>query len=630
MSKSFGDFLRAVAVTTACLSALADAPALVTARTASGIDLRLTCAEPASWTFQLDTVATGGVEEAVVTMRSATPAEPPEFRVDFGGVSGVGARHVWTPYSERYMMRPQDWGDFPYASSLANGSPVAAAFGNDANCLAVAASEALRPVDYALVVHANTCKLSGRFRFFGVREAARAEYAVRLWFDRRPVFWADAVREASDWIVRQAGCTPAAVPAQALEPVYSTWYAFDQDVTAARLEPEMRLAAAAGMRTAILDDGWQKATSRTFYSGTGDWMPVASRFPDMRRHVDAVHATGLKYMLWLALPFVGDESKAWNDFKDKFLFVHKGGTAVLDPRFPEVRAHLVAICERAVRDWDFDGLKLDFIDQFSFSCDDPDLAIPAEPGVDRAIAEGFAGRDIRELPQAVDRLMKDVLARVRAVKPDALIEFRQHYMGPAIRQYGNMIRAIDCPVDPNKNRKLIADLRLTSGTTAVHSDMLVWSPDETVEGAAQSVLSAIFGVVQYSMVLGRLSEEHRRMVRHWIAFSQAHRETLLFGAFRPHGPEQGYPLIEAESSRERIVAAYGPVRASVPVGALDKDVFILNATAVGDVVAELPQDATVETFDTCGRPVASQKVAKGLVKLAIPRSGYARVVRERK
>jgi len=129
------------------------------------------------------------------------------------------------------------------------------------------------------------------------------------------------VRRAADWTVAANGFEPCPVPEAAFAPLYSTWYAFMQDVHADVLEREMKLAHALGMRTAILDDGWQKQQSTTFYSKTGDWLPVASRFPDMKRHVDAVHAAGMRYMLWYSVPFVGEESATWKTFEGKFLNV---------------------------------------------------------------------------------------------------------------------------------------------------------------------------------------------------------------------------------------------------------------------------------------------------------------------
>jgi alpha-galactosidase len=435
-----------------------------------------------------------------------------------------------------------------------------------------------------------------------------------LRFDRRLRFWAEPVCELSRWLADEAGFKSAFVPESAYDPLYSTWYAFWQDVNAVPLEREAKLAADLGMKTMILDDGWQKMESASFYSATGDWMPVASRFPDMKKHVDAVHRAGLKYMLWLAVPYMGDEAKAWERFKDKLLEVQgrksPGRVGVLDPRFPEVREYLISTYERAVGEWGFDGLKLDFIDCFKL------------PAVDPAVKDNYAGRDIRSVPEAVDRLMKDILARLKKINPDVLVEFRQSYMGSAILQYGNMIRAADCPADPWANRKRICDLRLTSGSTSVHSDMIAWSGDESAAGAALPILNALFATIQYSMILEKASAEHREVIRHWLRFSQEHRETLLKSAFRPRHPQNAYPLIEAESDRELIVAVYNPD--TVAAAKAGKKSYVINATLSPSLVVELDGAVRAELYDTLGRKVTDRDCGKGLVRLDVPAGGFAK------
>ena len=317
-------------------------------------------------------------------------------------------------------------------------------------------------------------------------------------------------------------------------------------------------------------------------------------------------------MLWLAVPFMGDEAKNYPRFRKMLLT--GGDTGILDPRFPEVREYLISTYERVVGEWGFDGVKLDFIDSFQL------------PDKDPAIADGYAGRDYRSLPEAVNRLMKDVLARLRKIKPDVLVEFRQHYMGPAILQYGNMMRCADCPADPCANRRRICDLRLTSDGIAVHSDMLVWSKDETPEGAALPILNALFSTIQYSMVLSKMSPDHRRVVSAWIRFTQDHREALLKGSFRPHHPEMGYAWIEGESSQERVVAAYAD-DVCVKAGDADRQVFLVNATGKAGLLAELaPEAAKVEYFNVFGEKVGERSSLSGIVRLAVPASGYAKVV----
>ena len=577
---------------------------------AGEVDLKVDLKEKGSWRYELVRNSKGPQEVFTIRLKTDVPTAPPEFDAFFT-CAPHGAHNLWQPMDEgmeRHRLYAIEWGSVRYSSELARNEPLACAFGEDEfNSLTIACSEAMRHVKYAITSHSTDALLEGHFRFFTKPEHPISSYEVKILVDRRRIFWADAVREASAWIGEAAGLRPCRVPEAAFDPLYSSWYAFWQDVHDDDIVREVKSAAALGMKSAILDDGWQKESSKSYYSATGDWVPAKSRFPDMRAHVDKVHAAGIKnYMLWLSVPFVGNEAKAYKRFRGKYLWGEGGDVAGLDPRFPEVREHLVKTYERCVRDWDFDGLKLDFIDAISAD-DDP------------AAKEGWRGRDCKTIPEGVDRLMTAVHDRLSAIKPNILIEFRQRYTGPAIRRYGNMLRATDCPYDLVGNRKRIADLRLTSGGTAVHSDMLVWNSSDTPEEAGRVILNAIFGVVQYSMKLAAVSDSHRAVIRRWIDFSAAHRETLLKGSFRPRHPELMYPVIEAESAAERIVAVYSDgIFVTV---ASDRPTFILNAAAKAEVVVDLAAPTKVRAYDVFGAFTGETRLEKGLRRVSCPVSG---------
>ena len=580
----------------------------------------VSCENLGSWTLSAVPRNEGnGVVRVDIRLVASNASRPPAFNLDYE-LPGVGADHVWSAFDDRYMLYASGFGGRThYSSQLAYQTPVLAVFGDEgSNVLAVACSEALRKVKFGVGISERTCTLQGRFQFLTEDDTPTTSYSVSVRLDRRRCFWATAVKDASDWVGTVNGFKPCHVPLAAFDPLYSTWYAYWQDVNAWELEREAPAAAKLGMRTAILDDGWQKKESASWYSATGDWMPTVSRFPDMKGHVDKIHAAGLRYMLWLSVPYVGDESDAWVRFQGKFLRVDgnasPGRVGVLDPRFPEVREYLIQTYERVVRDWGFDGLKLDFIDEFVIK------------GVDPAVSENYRGRDIRSLPVAVDTLMRDVVSRLTAIRPDVLLEFRQQYMGPAIRQYGNMIRATDSPADSDRIRKQIADLRLTSGNTAVHSDMLVWHPEEAVERAARPILNSLFSVIQYSMVLNRLPEKHRALVRHWIDFTQRHRAALVGGVFRPCHPELLYPRIEGESESERIVALYS-VAQPVDVAELSKPVVLVNATFETAIPVISSVRAKVRIFDVTGSERGAVEIQPGVRMLSVPVSGYAEIVR---
>ena len=583
----------------------------------------ITCDNPGGWKFSATASVDGGRDVVTVKIVASKEMMPPQFGVYFRR-SGADVQNVWTSDTsvngDGRHLRPKLWWGWlsKYHSELANNMPLAVGFNSrDVAPVAVAASEAMRPVDFGLYADDETCDIICRCEFFTSPSAPMREYEVSVMVDRRGGAFAETVREATDWIVKVNGFKVAHAPDAAFDPLYSTWYAYLQDVNAAPLEAEACEASALGMKTMILDDGWQKDDSATFYSAVGDWMPVKRRFPDMKAHVDAVHSAGLKYMLWLAVPYVGDESKAFTRFKGKYLKVRgeksPGKSAIFDPRFPEVREYLISTYERVVGEWGFDGVKLDFIDSFKVAGDDP------------AVAENYAGRDYREVPLAVDRLMRDVLTRLRAINPDVLVEFRQSYMGPAVLQYGNMMRAWDCPADPCANRRRICDLRLTSQSIAVHSDMLVWSKDETPEGAALPILNALFSTIQYSMVLAKINPEHKRIIRHWIEFSRRHRDALLKGRFTPHHAENGYTWIEGESASERVVASYSQ-DVVVRSGAADKPVILVNATGAPGMLVDLSAaPLKIALFDVFGQMRGNVESQAGIVRLPVPASGYAEV-----
>lgn len=365
------------------------------------------------------------------------------------------------------------------------------------------------------------------------------------------------------------------------------------------------------MKGLIVDDGWQTDDNRRGYAYCGDWEISKRRFPDMRAHVERIHRLGMKYLVWFSVPFVGDRSRNRERFRDKVLYrIPALETAVLDPRFPEVREFLISTYVKTLREWDIDGFKLDFIDSFRFEGEDP------------AIRENYAGRDFKSLPEAVNRLLSETRSRLERIRPGILIEFRQSYIGPAVRKYGNLFRAGDCPGDILSNRLSTIDLRLSSGNTAVHSDMLEWSARDTAENAALQLLNVIFSVPQISVRLAAIPEEHRNMLKFWLGFMRVHREVLLFGKLTPYHPELNYPLVVAETDAETVIAVYGAgTEVRVP-GRPGTCCWIVNGSGADQLLLDLPLPAREAVrFDATGRRISGAPLAAGLSRIPFSKSG---------
>jgi len=310
-------------------------------------------------------------------------------------------------------------------------------------------------------------------------------------------------------------------------------------------------------------------------------------------------------------PFVGIHSKAWQRFKDKLLFYPESrGAGVLDPRYPEVREYLIKTYKTAVRDWDLDGLKLDFIDQFAY---ESESELQVEPEM-----------DIESLDQAVDRLMFDLREELQQLKPEIMIEFRQKYIGPCMRKYGNIFRVNDCPGDAVTNRVGTIDLRLLAGETAVHSDMLMWATDDSAASAALQLLNVLFAVPQFSMKLSDLSEEHLAVAEFWLGFWKEHKKVLLEGELKAFSPGHLYPLISSENEEQKIIAVYDQLLVQ-PGKNLPPELIIVNATLKQELVLDLEEELKnkqLRIYDARGKLTADKKISlkKGLHKIEVPPS----------
>lgn len=384
----------------------------------------------------------------------------------------------------------------------------------------------------------------------------------------------------------EAAYPPIPVPEDARLPLYSAWYSYHQATIAQDLEEECLQAASLGLKTIIVDDGWQTSDSNRGYAYCGDWEPAAVKIPDMKAHVARVHDMGMKYMLWYSVPFIGIHSRVWQEYRDMLLYTRwNGDVGVLDPRYPQVRQYLIQTYCRALTDWDLDGFKLDFIDSFAMQEGTPDAA---------------PGMDIPVLADAVDRLMKDVRTSLSQIKPDILLEFRQQYVGPLMRTFGNMFRVGDCPMCPDKNRVGMFDLRMTCGNSAVHSDMLMWDPADTPENAMRQLLNVLYCVPQISMRIAQLPRTHRQALKFWLDFIRDHRDILQDAPLEAALPQYLYPWACAGKDGRYVLAVYAPGQClKVPEDA--REVYIVNATDDTRILlAAAGAEVVAETWNVLG------------------------------
>ena len=521
----------------------------------------------------------------------------------------IAGRWIYSaPHEHR---KPPEW-----ASEITNRSNLAAPIyaylsENGTNRHTFALSETVLPVLSHSGVVEETGAIQNRIYIRLSELGDVTHYELKVYRDTRPLPLYKVLGDISAWW--EAAHPPLPVPSACYQPLYSTWYNFHKYLTADGVLSECEKAAQMGFQTVIIDDGWETHDFARDFRYAGDWHLATDKIPDMRALSCKVHALGMKILLWFSVPLLGTESEIYRKWKETSLsYSALCHTGTLDPRYPALRAHMKNAYVKALKEWNLDGLKLDFID-FPHESE----AFPFKEGMDE-VSVGVA----------MEKMLFEIVSALKEVKEDVMIEFRQPYHGPVMRQFCNMIRVGDCPYDYITNRISVADLRMLSGTTAIHSDMLMWDPSSTPESAARQILNVLFGVLQYSMKLGDLPDSHIKMSNFWVRFMKEHQDLLLKAPLITERPLQFYPALRTERSGETVVAVYMD-HYMINLNSDFRKIMLVNATHQSEVLLNLSheKEARILLQNCMGEVVKDDVIVipAGISMLPVPESGLCTI-----
>ncbi|HYL64887.1 MAG TPA: alpha-galactosidase, partial [Candidatus Methylomirabilis sp.] len=150
-------------------------------------------------------------------------------------------------------------------------------------------------------------------------------------------------------------------------------WGYEEDVTPKQMLDTIPKLKELGIHWATLDDRW--------FNNYGDWEPRSDTFADgaIQKMVSDFHAQGFKLQLWWLPLAVEDGHYSYGKHKyvvsdvlkehPDWLVLNKNGKparmtrnlATLCPAVPGVQAYYKQLTERFIRDWGFDGHKLDNI-----------------------------------------------------------------------------------------------------------------------------------------------------------------------------------------------------------------------------------------------------------------------------
>lgn len=190
-----------------------------------------------------------------------------------------------------------------------------------------------------------------------------------------------------------------------------------------------------------------------------------------------------------------------------------------------------------------------------------------------------------------------------------------------------MLRSHDCITGALINRKQILDLRLLSGNTAVHSDMIIWDKNDSVENVARQFISLLFSVPQVSVMLDKISDSAEQVVRFWLQLWLKYRDVFLKGKLRLASPHGHYSQAYAETDNTGIAVLYEDVVLN-PGNTIPEMFLVVNGTSQNRVVLEINNDIgerSLKIYDCCGILAESKMyfLKKGLYSIDVPPSGVA-------
>jgi alpha-galactosidase len=218
------------------------------------------------------------------------------------------------------------------------------------------------------------------------------------------------LRDYRDVMVAQ-GVRFDPAPESAFGPIWCAW-GYGRKIKPSQIYNALPIVKKLGFTWVTLDDGWQTAQ--------GDWFLQPQKFPngdaDMRALVDKIHAEGFKAQLWWA-PLAADPGTELVTKHPEMLLLNADGSKqkisywnswYLCPADPAVVEYHKAIVVKAMKDWGFDGLKLDGQHMNG-----------APPCYNPAHKHARPEESVEGMP----KFFKAIYDTAREVKPEALVEF---------------------------------------------------------------------------------------------------------------------------------------------------------------------------------------------------------------
>lgn len=440
------------------------------------------------------------------------------------------------------------------------------------------------------------------------------DYQAEVWVDFRNIHFSKAIYDASSWFLDKEFSKGSVSVDTTNIPVYSTWYPMHRNIPLENITRELDSLKTFHFKSVLVDDGWQalvKMKVDTAYSYEDTSFKTMNLF---KQKCAQMH---LPLYLWYSIPFIGGNPVVLKKFDGKYIrYRAPRQMYVLDPRYADVRKHLVSTYANFLKEWQFDGYWFDFIKSF----------YPKEG----AVIDPDKGRDFVSIDLAVDTLYAEMESRLKQIKPNIFMGQEFPVVGPNLVSYQNFLTGFVGVENTQVVREKMVNNRLLYGKYTPFMEVVAISQRDSETDVARKLQSVLFGNPYLSFFVSTLPDASKKAIRFWLDYWRKNHEVIFEGNFEPLQVSRFYPVIKIDNDLKTIYMIYDDYTVNLPV-ALNKTFDVINSKISGNVqfmLAKLGVEYNYEIFNCKGERVDGgilKSKNKNMVDFVVPAAGMMRI-----
>lgn len=384
--------------------------------------------------------------------------------------------------------------------------------------------------------------LEGRKLFLDNANIKTREYKDALYISIEPLYWFDVARDYAEFVDSYTGYKPNPIPDWAYEPVYCSWYPYEDNIDERIIWENAKIAKQVGIGTFLIDAGWNTERQGEWHwinGKYGDYIPCEGKFPDFKGLIKRMQRElGLKVEVWLAPFWLGSDSETYKKGLGAARCKVREGNRLVEninlcPQNPKTLERMEEIVRYLFEELGVDGIWVDFVDNLPWECS------AEHEHIFQTIGEGTSA--------CLERIYKTAVS----IRPDAVIEYRIFHGNLHNKRFLNVLETTDTPHNYDDNRRFGVYVRSFASGVAVKTDPTMWSAKCPSQEVAKHCATMIMGgVPAFSLDFPALPSSHLKILSAYLSFYKKHREALLKGRFRPLVTQPSFPvnIIEGEES----------------------------------------------------------------------------------